>query len=325
MPTLNNTDPKEKTGYFERGMAMFQAQAELSVGFRPRSLRVLTINRTFKSSRPLNSESFDALLDSLEEFWESEAPRVGEPDAMGWDTWTLSGKPQGVVSLNTPSPIAPTELDPFRQWAANEVCADRASFLPSRSTDERADSDPYSTVLFTDIRSLLFALRTPEARKAFRLAWLSSVGLPVPGFHRSLADPQGGELDHSWDDRWCFTHLCKPSCLNTLFPEVRDLHTVKTDAVAGALVGHEKEYASSFGGVKNWSYGVLEPLQTMIGRVNEKGKRKDKAYNMWQKEDMEGIHEDLVRRIFAQLRLGGDDTEWDILALAFEAALSVKG
>ena len=304
---------------------MFQAQAELSVGFLLRSSHVLTVNRTFKSPRPLNSDSFNALLDSLEEFWESEAPRIGEPDASGWDAWTQCGKPQGVTSLNAPSPTAPTELDPFRQWAANEVCADRASFLPSRSTDERADSDPYSTVLFTDIRPLLFALRIPEARKAFRLAWLSSVGLPVPGFHRSLADPQGGELDHSWDDRWCFTHLCKPSCLNTLFPEVRDLHTVKTDAVAGALVGHEKEYASSFGGVKNWSYGVLEPLQTMIGRVNEKGKRKDKAYNMWQKEDMEGIHEDLVRRIFAQLRLGGDDTKWDILALAFEAALSVKG
>ena len=304
---------------------MFQAQAELSVCIRPGSLHVLIINRTFKSPRPLNNGSFDASLDSLDEFWESEAPRVGERDAKGWEAWTQSGKPQGAVSLNAPSPTAPTELDPYRQWAANEVCADRASFLPSRSTDERADLDPYSTVLFTDIRPLLSALRTSEARNAFRLAWLSSVGLVVPGFHRSLADPQGKELDDCWDDRWCFTHLCKPSYLNALFPEVHDVQAVKTDAVAGALVGREKEYASSFGPVKNWSYGVLEPLQPIMGRVNEKGKRKDKRYSMWQNEDVETIHEDLVRRIFAQLRQGEDDTEWDIPALAFEAALSVKG
>lgn len=147
----------------------------------------------------------------------------------------------------------------------------------------------------------------------------------VPGFSGSLSDPEGEEPDDCWDDRWSFTHLCKLSYLNALFPEAPDVQTAKTDAIAGALVGREKEYASGFGPVKNWNYGVFEPLQTVIGRVNETGKRKEKQYTMWQKEDIEGIHEDFVRRLFVQLRLGGDDTEWDVLALAFEAALSAKG
>ncbi len=223
----------------------------------------------------MHSDSFDALLDSLDEFWESETPRVGEPDAKGWGAWVQSGKPQGIVSLQVPTPTVPTELDPFRQWAANETSADGASFLPSRSTHERADLDPYSTVLFTDVRPLLFALRTPKARNAFRLAWLSFIGLVVPGFSGSLSDPEREELDDCWDDRWSFTHLCKLSYLNALFPEALDIQTAKTDAIAGALVGREKEYASGFGPVKNWSYGVFEPLQTVIGRVNEAGKRKE--------------------------------------------------
>ncbi|KAK2461663.1 hypothetical protein APHAL10511_006126 [Amanita phalloides] len=296
------------SGYPERGMAMFQAQAEL----------------TFKSPQNLQGDSFDTLLESLEDFWESEVARVGEPGSTGWGTWAMSRKKQVIPpETNQPSQSAKRELDPYRQWAANEIFANDAPLLPNRTTDGRPDSDPYSIVLFADIRPFLFSLQTPKARDLFRLAWLSFIGLTVPGFFRSLSRVQEGAMGADWDDRWCCIHLCRLPYLNAILPEVPDMRTVKSDAVAGTLVGREKEYVSCFGPVKSWSHGILTPLHAVFGRVREKGKWKEQRYTLWQKEDVEGIHEDLVRRLFVQLRSKGDG-EWDTYALAFEAALGVK-
>ncbi|KAF8634417.1 hypothetical protein AX15_000868 [Amanita polypyramis BW_CC] len=295
-------------GYVERATAMFQAQAEL----------------TFKSPQSLHNNSPESLLEILEEFWESEAPRIGELGAQGWGSWTASGKIHRTVPQSSTVQVAQPDLDPYRQWAMNEACTDCASIMPGRSTDERAELDPFSTVLFSDIRHLLFLLKTSEARNAFRLAWLSFIGLSVPGYFKSLSELHEEDSEVNWDDRWCSTHLHKLSYLNAIFPEALGFQHVKTDAIAGALVGREKEYASGFGPVKNWGYGVLGPVHAVIRRVSEKGKWKENRYSMWQKEDVEGIYEDLVRRMFVQLRLEGDDSGWNNLALAFEATLGLK-
>ncbi len=37
-----------------------------------------------------------------------------------------------------------------------------------------------------------------------------------------------------------------------------------------------------------------------------------------------GLDQEFTRRVLSQLRLGAEDYEWDLIALAFEAASSVK-
>jgi hypothetical protein len=81
------------------------------------------------------------------------------------------------------------------------------------------------------------------------------------------------------------------------------------------MIGREKEYASGFGPVRSWAYGVLGALESIGGE----------SVGLWRKEDLEDESLAFIRRVFEQLRMGHDDFEWDTLALAFEAAVGTKG
>lgn len=253
-------------------------------------------------------------LDQLEEFWESDAPRMGEEGAKGWAAWVSFGKQYHESSSATVRPSNISELDPYRQWAAKELEADRTHFLPSHSFEE--SDDPYRTILFPDIRSLLIQIQSPVAKNAFRQAWLAILGLHIPGFSASLSLPN----EINWDDRWNQGHLLRSSYLAVLFPGDATQTRITTEAVMGVIVGREKEYASGFGPVQCWGYGVVGPLDIRVGD-EWKGKAR---YGLWKAEDIEGLDVPFVKRLFAQLRLGADDVEWDILALAFEAATNIK-
>ncbi|KAG5647613.1 hypothetical protein DXG03_008966 [Asterophora parasitica] len=286
--------------FLERATAMFQAQAELM----------------FKIPQALYGLSHETQLDLLEEFWESEVPRVGEDGARGWTAWVSSGRKENTQSSKLSPSRDIIELDPYRQWAARETQMDSVHFLPSRSTD--GTDDPYSAILFTDIRLLLLHLESSSAKNAFRRAWLSFLGLHIPGFSASLSSSN----EINWDDRWNQSYLTRPSYLGALFSGEAMQSRLATEAYAGVVVGREKEYASGFGPVKCWGYEVLGPLDGVGLPVGmEKGKVKA---TMWGKEDVEGLDGDFVRRVFAQLLLGPDDTEWGMLTLAFEAAVNVK-
>lgn len=250
---------------------------------------------------PLKSQ-----LDELEEFWESEVPRTGEQGAQGWARWISSGRPESSpTSSHVPLSSEPADSDPFRRWAYEEAHADRNSCFSSRSSD----SDPYATILFSDIRPLLISLSSSRAKDAFRMAWLSVLGLQVPGFSASLSASQ----EINWDDRWSSTHLLGKTYLQSILPEDGLQRALTTDARAGVLVGREKEYSSSFGPVKCWRYGVMQPLEGFFG-----------TGSFWGDEDVKGLDQDLINRVFVQLRVGIDDHEWDTLALAFQAATSLK-
>lgn len=258
-------------------------------------------------------------LDALEEFWESEVPRAGESDAKGWAQWVSSGRPLQVSSSSAkPSLNLSEDKDPYRNWAFGESQADRMFVLPARSTDlDDSDSDPYATILFSDIRDFLVNLSNPEAKDVFRLAWLSILGLHVPGFTASSTS-NSDLAPTNWDDRWILNHLTRPSYLSAIFPSEGIRNRIQYDAVSGVMVGREKEYGSGLGApVKNWGRGVLGPLSVP---VDSKGK----TAGVWGKEDVQGLDETFVRGLFSQLRLGTDDWEWDILALAYEAAINVK-
>lgn len=251
----------------------------------------------------------------MEEFWESEVLRAGEEGAQGWAAWVSSGRQQQPPSFSSKSSSDPTDLDPYRQWAARESEADLKEVVPTRSTQESQEDDPYSTVLFSDIRPFLVDLQSPHSKNAFRLTWLSFLGLHIPGFSESLS----GTSQVNWDDRWNHGHLCHSSYLDALFPSDAGRPHLATDAAAGVIVGREKEYASGFGPVRSWGNGVFGPLAAGIGASKGKGNA-----GIWDAKDIDGLNEKFVRSIFAQLRYEGDVPEWDTLALAFEAAISIK-
>ena len=256
---------------------------------------------------------FETQLDSLEKFWDAEVRRVGEQDAVGWAAWSESTGvplvqplPHDVVrSSKDPQCIT----DPYVQWSIQESLADRSMTMPTRSGHEMEDSDLYGTVLFDDIRPLLFPTRCAPARDAVRLAWLSLLGLHIPGFAESLsADRQA-----SADGRWCYTYLTTPFTLSCLFPMETTQRRITTDAYAGIIIGREREYENGFRPIQNWGLGVMGPLEGVDGRSS-----------LWSRHAVQDLDESLLRRVFAQLRKGGDDAEWDVLRLAFEAAASVK-
>ena len=260
---------------------------------------------------------FEEQLNNLEEYWELESPRIGESGSTGWAGWYIAGKPERTPGLaasstsSTSGAVAASLSDPHQRWAQEEMRSDELLRLPLRSTDPDAGLDPFATILFLDIRPFLFALTSNRTKGFFRLMWLSYLGLHVPGLEAMVGT---GE-----DDRWTQLRLVSKSYVEAIFPSSTDTHSSAPESHVGVLIGREKQYADSFGPIKNWSYRCLGPLEVSEFR---NGKVR---WAMWTKEDIAGVDVDFVRRVFEQCRMGDDDVEWDLLALGFEAAVDVKG
>lgn len=283
-------------GYAERAMAIYQAQAELAF-FMPPSVSKLP---------------FDAQLNELEYFWDAEVPRVGEAGAQGWKVWH-SSKSEEKPPANSHSirPIVVMDLDPYRLWAKQELQWDRTLYTPQRSDSD--SPDPYSTVFFSDIRPALLNIKTRSAKHAFRMAWLSFLGLRTP----DLSMASSGDLD--WDDRWNLGHLTSPPYLNAIFPPDLVENKSLSNSVAGTLIGRERQYGSPFGPVRSWSKNVSGPLDMSSA---EPGKMKRSG--MWTSDDVSIVDEPMLRHLFAALEIPDDDNEWEILALAFALAVNPK-
>lgn len=243
-------------------------------------------------------------------------PRVGEAGAKGWAAWARNHKSGHPLTSTSKPADAITDLDPYRQWSAQEIEDDNKLFLPTRSTEDSSESDPYSTVIFADIRILLLSLDSIQAKDAFRLAWLAFIGLHIPGFSISLSTSR----DLNWDDRWNCGYLTRPAVFNAIFPNQAEQRPVGADAAAGIVIGPEKMYRNSFGPVQCWGYGVFEALDNSTVK-REKGVSQR---GIWSADDVSNLDANFVRQVFEQIRIGNNDYQWDCLTLAFEAAVDVK-
>jgi hypothetical protein len=308
------------SGFIERSMALFQAQADLyfQLSHLPiHSLTYFSYSAGFHDPTAINQIPLKERINHLEEYWDLEAPRIGEHGSTGWADWYVAGKPDRSPG-HTPSSKGSTSVtitaslsDPYQLWAQEEVRADETLRPPLRSTDPDAELDPYATILFSDIRTFLFALTSNHSKGLFRLIWLSYLGLHVPGLEAMM-----GAGD---DDRWAQLHLVSKSYIAAIFPSSTDTQSSAPESLAGVLVGREKQYMDSFGPIKNWSYRCIGPFEASEFR---NGKAQ---WAMWTKEDIAGLDVEFVRKVFEQCRMGDDDVEWDRLTLAFEAAIDVKG
>lgn len=281
------------------------------------SLTLSCYSTGFRKSPAISRFSLEEQIGNLEEFWDSEAPRIGEPGSTGWADWYGAGKPvpvppkSGLSSKrSTSGAVSTSSLDPYQCWAQEEMLQDELLNPPSRSTDPDVELDPYAMILFSDIRPFLFAITSDRSKGLFRLMWLSYLGLHVPGLEITIGA--------SYDDRWAPLHLVSSPYLEAIFPSSTDGQGSAPESHAGVLVGREKQYLDCYGPIKNWSYRCIGPLEASEYRNG------NVPWALWTKEDVAAVDVKLVRRVFEQCRMSDDDVEWDVLTLAFEAAIDVK-
>ncbi|EJD55576.1 DUF1740-domain-containing protein [Auricularia subglabra TFB-10046 SS5] len=293
----------KEAGYHERATAVLQAQVELSL-FCPQSIL---------------GAAFESQLPSLEEFWDSEVPRVGEAHARGWAA-SMSRASPDLPSAHAPDPTVPSQTsvpsDPYHRWYEDERRRDAEGHLPLRTS--AGSDDPYATVLFSDIRSFLSPVRSQEGTAWLRYAWLSLSGLHIPGlsaaFDRMLAGDAANHMDVAEpSDSWMLPY--DDQFLNKLFPSSLRHVDVDCDVVAGVIVAKEAPPSPVFGPVKEWVWRALHPLEGTGPRGEGR---------MWELHDVDGLDHGLIRRFFEQTQTAVHDDEWAILSIAFEAAISPK-
>lgn len=144
-------------------------------------------HRAEVQASPSTSKPIDAALDDLEQFWDSEAARVGETGSLGWSHTSDDSLPPEVPADSVIKPEVTgnghQDTDPFETWARSERTASRARGRPTRTSDtlvgDDEEDDPYSVILFSDIRSLLFVVSSPDARSQLLYSFLFYLGLPL--------------------------------------------------------------------------------------------------------------------------------------------------
>ena len=124
-----------EAGFMEHAIAIWQAVLE------------------FNYYQPIDivQDSADA-ISAFADFWDSEAPRIGETGAQGW-------------RFSDRSPLAPKsdpkvedDLDDtaiFESWSRQEQKCASYSQLPARTLDEVREDDPYRVILSSDIVDFL--------------------------------------------------------------------------------------------------------------------------------------------------------------------------
>lgn len=128
-------------GYRELSVAAWQALLELN----------LSGGAGFAAPQPSVPESFS-------EFWESEAPRIGEEGAMGWEHFVRTGGPEPPEPAVVEEEAPLESRDVYKAWAAEEMRRAREARMPSRTLDEGDVDDPYGVIMFSDLEGLLFVI-----------------------------------------------------------------------------------------------------------------------------------------------------------------------
>jgi tetratricopeptide (TPR) repeat protein len=145
----------QDAGYQELALAVWQACFEFNI---------------------LSPQEFTSdKLDQFEEFWESEAPRIGEPDSKGWKATSIeeAAPPCCSVILEIADSSRPSLLA-FQKCETERVSKLR---YPGRSTDDVGDEDPFHTIFFSDLKD--YIANFPDVSAGMLVdAFLCFCGLP---------------------------------------------------------------------------------------------------------------------------------------------------
>ncbi|WWC58836.1 uncharacterized protein I303_101380 [Kwoniella dejecticola CBS 10117] len=290
-----------QAGYTERAIAAFQALIEITF-FKPDQWRS---SRTSTSSH----DHFDKTLDGFELFWDSEAPRVGEPGARGW---------RNAISTSEPKPPKSSSLkhisdDPFERWLEAELRAENTYAMPGRATvlDNEVEDDPYHTILFSDIRPFVFDVTSPEVRLQLIYAFLSFLGLPFTPPDMPSSSPATNDPYLQW------TLAQNPQKRNAFWPPRQSQRKLPWQTVGGEPMDPERSRGLDHpfeSPVKNW----LQDRSSLLGR-------KGSWFTDLEAVDIVGLDVDLIRNVFYLLRPLVPDPAFTLANFAFESAVSPKG
>jgi len=117
-------------------------------------------------------------LSSFEEFWESELPRIGEENAKGWESWTLTGGVTAAPKTDVPG-ISVNNERVFESWVRSERLRALETRSAARTVDETLEDDPFRVVLFADVRDCLFYIASLTCRSELLNAFLAYCRLPA--------------------------------------------------------------------------------------------------------------------------------------------------
>ncbi|KAL2410637.1 hypothetical protein ABEF94_004301, partial [Exophiala dermatitidis] len=123
----------------------------------------------FRPEKPTSEE----LIESFQQFWESEVARIGDEGATGWNSMSSAD-----LEANADRKVFEIPSGDIAAWANAENDLDRCAAMPARSLDDVDEADPYRVLLFSDIKDFLFATDTPEGSWLLQDAFLLFVGLP---------------------------------------------------------------------------------------------------------------------------------------------------
>jgi hypothetical protein len=123
----------------------------------------------------LSDSSAEDRLARIEEFWESETPRIGESNARGWCQGQSSDR-QISASKNAPS----AHKSGSRAVTASKVDLWRRTYqcLPA-SADEEDTNDPYRFVMFSDLHDVLKLLTNKLPQTDLFNACMTFLDLPA--------------------------------------------------------------------------------------------------------------------------------------------------
>jgi hypothetical protein len=122
------------------------------------------------------------MLNDFAEYWDSGRPRLGEDGAKGWTARHADHSLSvGFADSHTPD-SSNSDSDLYRNWYASERGRDRQR-RPDRLRDAYSEAgDPFRTIVFADIRSLMFPIRTSESLRHVASGFLYLLGVTVGPF-----------------------------------------------------------------------------------------------------------------------------------------------
>lgn len=165
----------DEAGYKENAIAALQAMLELNLFAPPNILP------------PSSIREFETIIEHVEKFWDSEVPRIGEENALGWAAFVTSGEegnpPDPVEEELQLPPLDPK--NPFGSWTNAEVEWSRKIGMPARTIDEVEEDDPYRVILFSDLKDFMFYFSSERIRKKMVEAFLVLKNLPPLTPHSS--------------------------------------------------------------------------------------------------------------------------------------------
>jgi hypothetical protein len=167
-----------EAGYDEFALAIWQALIELHF-FAPSMVSAIKM-----SDR----------LSSLEAFWESEVPRVGEENSAGWAGHSKTGEG---AQRETQPPVDHkiNKSTPLQSFATVESGLGRKFLLPASTYDDDAVEDPFRCVMFSDMHDILKPLSVDLPPLGLIECFVHFMGLPSISLHHSALDSNHCQKD----------------------------------------------------------------------------------------------------------------------------------